>query len=214
VNTSNLKNLSANALQLIVNQVLALVIFYVLSTGLSKDGFGQLNLALAILLAVFNVLSCGIDQLIVKKIAAGDDKQSVLSLYITHTLITGLLFYGLLLSGCLFLGRLTAVYNLLLMIGIGKLMIYFSTPYKQAANGLEMFKLLARMSIISNLVRAMGLLIFLLLHKLDLPLIVAVFIIGDTLELLTGFILFKKATIKPAILTWYANPCRKWGWCL
>ena len=67
------RDLSANALQLILNQLFGLVIFYVLSTSLNKTEFGQLNLALAILLAVFNILSLGIDQLIVKKIASGND---------------------------------------------------------------------------------------------------------------------------------------------
>ncbi|MCC8427148.1 oligosaccharide flippase family protein [Mucilaginibacter sp. UR6-11] len=198
----HLKNLSANALQLIFNQLLGLVIFYVLSTSLGKDSFGQINLALAILLAVFNILSCGMDQLIVRKIASGDDKESALSLYITHTLITGLVFYGLLFTGYIWLPNLPAVYNLLLLIGIGKLMIYFSTPYKQAANGLEMFNLLARLSVISNLVRAVCLLIFLILHKLGLTTIIAIFIAGDALEFVTGLLLFKRSTQIRIVVKW------------
>jgi O-antigen/teichoic acid export membrane protein len=62
-------------LQLVANQLFGLVIFYILSTSLSKDNFGLLNLALAILLGVFNILSCGMDQLVVKKIAADDDNR-------------------------------------------------------------------------------------------------------------------------------------------
>ncbi len=198
----HLKNLSANALQLVANQFFGLVIFYILSTSLSKDSFGLLNLALAILLAVFNILSCGMDQLVVKKIAADDNKEAALSLYITHTLITGLLFYGLLLAGYLLFPQLPSVYSLLLLVGIGKLMIYLSTPYKQAANGLEKFKLLAWLSVISNFVRCAGLVTALLLHSIDLSVIVAIFIIGDTLEFIVGFTLFKTKAQMPVRLKW------------
>jgi O-antigen/teichoic acid export membrane protein len=202
VKQGHLKNLSANALQLVANQLFGLVIFYILFTSLSKANFGLLNLALAILLAVFNILSCGMDQLIIKKIAADDAKESALSLYITHTLITGLLFYGLLLAGYLLFPQLPQVYGLLLLVGIGKLMIYLSTPYKQAANGLERFRLMAWLSIISNFVRCACLLIALLLHTIDLPVIVAIFITGDTLEFIIGFVLFKTNAQMPVRLKW------------
>jgi O-antigen/teichoic acid export membrane protein len=202
VKQGHLKNLSANALQLVANQLFGLVIFYILSITLSKANFGLLNLALAILLAVFNILSCGIDQLIIKKIAADDHKESALSVYITHTLITGLLFYGLLLAGYLLFPNLPQVYGLLLLVGIGKLMIYLSTPYKQAANGLEKFKLMAWLSVISNFVRCACLVAALLLHSIDLSVIVAIFIIGDTLEFIIGFILFKTKAQMPVRLKW------------
>jgi len=189
----HLKNFSANAAALVANNVFGLVIFYVLSTGLSKDSFGKLNLALAILLAAFNILSCGMDQLIIKKIAADDDRQSALSLYIIHTIITGLLFYGLLLIGYLLFPDAPAVYKLLLLIGIGKLMIYLSTPYKQAANGLELFKLMAWLSVISNFVRCACLLVCFIIHRFDLTTIVIIFIVGDLLEFLIGLLLFKRS---------------------
>lgn len=188
---SHLKNFSANALQLIANNVFGLAIFYVLSTGLSKADFGRLNLALAILLAAFNILSCGIDQLIVKKIAADDDSESALSLYIIHTLISGAIFYSLLLLGYVLIPA-NSVYQILLLIGIGKFMIYLSIPFKQAANGLEKFKLMAWQSVVSNFVRCACLLICFVLHQFDLHTIILIFIAGDVLELLIGLILFKR----------------------
>jgi O-antigen/teichoic acid export membrane protein len=197
-----LSNLSANALQLIFNQFFGLVIFYILSTSLSKDSFGQVNLALAILLAAFNILSCGIDQLIIKKIAVGDDKQTMLSLYVSHTLITGLLFYGILLTGFILFPHHPSIYNLVLLIGIGKLMIYFSAPFKQVANGLELFKLLAWLLVISNFTRCVCLVVLALLHGINLTAIVAIFIIGDTLELAVGVYLFKRTVSIPLAIKW------------
>lgn len=197
----HLKNFSANALQLVANNIFGLVIFYVLSAGLSKADFGRLNLALAILMAAFNILSCGIDQLIVKKIAADDDRESALSLYIVHTLITGLIFYGLLITGYVLLPT-TAVYRLLLLIGVGKFMIYLSTPYKQAANGLEKFKLMAWLSVISNFVRCFGLLICLVWYHFEMETIVAIFISGDISELLIGLMLFRRSVDISISLKW------------
>ena len=52
-----LQNISANTLQMILNQGLGLVIFYVLSKQLDKTTFGNFNWALAILLTSFCILS-------------------------------------------------------------------------------------------------------------------------------------------------------------
>jgi len=196
------QNISANALQLVVNQVLGLGIFYILSTSINKNDFGQINLALAILLSAFNILSLGIDQLVIKKIASGDSVQHTLSLYIFHVLLAGAVFYGLLLSGRTFLPHQTDIYNIVLLIGIGKLMMFFSSPFKQAASGLERFKLLAYMSVISNLVRCLSLMVFALLHIINLHNIIIVFIVGDVIELLVCIYLFKTATKEKLIVKW------------
>jgi O-antigen/teichoic acid export membrane protein len=195
-----IQNLSINAVQLIVNQLLGLGIFYVLSTGLDKNNFGQINLVLAILLSVFNILSFGMDQMVVKKIAAGSDTSSVLSIYLVHVLISGLIFYGLLFAGSVFFHNKNELYSLLLLIGIGKLMIFFSTPFKQAANGLERFRLIAYMSVISNLVRCSGLIILGVLHDLSLHNVIIIFIAGDVIELLfCVFLFYRSAKIKTTL---------------
>jgi O-antigen/teichoic acid export membrane protein len=196
------KHLSINATQLVVNQVFAFGVFYVLSIGLDKYDFGQINLVLAILLAVFNILSCGIDALIIKKIAAGAEIQSVLSIYIQHVLLTGFVFYGILFAGYHLFPSVNFTYNLLLLLGIGKLMIYFSTPFKQVANGLERFKVLAYMSIGSNVVRCTGLILLFLLHYLSLTHVIIVFISGDLIELLCGVLLFKISIKKTWRIKW------------
>jgi O-antigen/teichoic acid export membrane protein len=194
-------NLSANTLQLIINQLAGLIIFYILSTGLDKNNFGQINLALALMLAIFNILSFGIDQIAVRKLASGENPQTVLSLYIGHVLITGLVFYGLLFTGR-FLFPFINAYNIILLIGAGKLMIYFSTPFKQSAIGMERFKLLAYLSVISNIARACSLFVLALLHSISLKNVIIVFISGDLLELAIGTLLFKRATRLPSTIKW------------
>ncbi|MGZ3873793.1 MAG: hypothetical protein ACXVJD_12795, partial [Mucilaginibacter sp.] len=84
----------------------------------------------------------------------------------------------------------------------GKTAIFFSTPFKQAANGLEHFRLLAFMSVISNIVRCCALVILLLLHNLPVQNIIAVFIIGDVMELAGCVFLFKRATGIAVSIKW------------
>ncbi len=200
--SSLVKNLSANTIQLVLNQVFGFGIFYVLSAGLDKSSFGQLNLVLAILLVSFNILSFGIDQLIIKKVAAGENTTQMLSLYLLHVLFTGFIFYGILFAGQYFFQFSNYTYSLLLLIGAGKLMIFFSTPFKQVANGLERFRLLAFMSVGSNLVRCLGLAAIYLLHDLTLHNTVVIFIAGDVIELACCVLLFRATTNTGIKLKW------------
>ncbi|QEC80065.1 oligosaccharide flippase family protein [Mucilaginibacter ginsenosidivorax] len=199
-------DLSANTLQLVINQLFGVVIFYVLSVNLDKNSFGQVNLALAVLLSVFNILSFGIDQVIIKKVAHGDDAQTVLSLYAFHVLFTGGLFYGILLLGRAFFIHDNEVYRLILLLGLGKLMIFFSTPLKQVSSGMEQFKSLACMLVVSNVTRGTGLLVLALLHQVSIGTIIWAFIGGDVLELAVSFYLFKRYVRVPVLPAWRKLP--------
>jgi O-antigen/teichoic acid export membrane protein len=192
--TKLIQNLSVNATQLVLNQLLGLGIFYILSTGLDKTSFGEINLALAVLLAVFNILSFGIDQLIIKKIAAGGNTSQLLSLYFFHVIIAGLLCYGLFFSGITFFKNTDHIYTIILLIGLGKMMIFFSTPFKQVATGLEKFRLLAYMLLVSNIIRCAGLAVLAITHQLNIHNIIIVFINGDVVEFLLCIYLFSRAT--------------------
>src|SRR5664279_523603 len=164
-----LKDLSANTLQMIINQVSGLVIFYVLSVFFSKDDFGEINWSLAILLTAFSILSLGIDQVVVKKIAEGISPQKMLSVYFLHVLLAGVLFYlALVLVHIAFPGF---NHQLLLFLGLGKLMIFFASPFKQLANGLEKFRLLLYMSVCSTIVRSILLIVFAFWGNLSLSLV-------------------------------------------
>ena len=195
-------NLSANTLQLVVNQLFGVFIFYVLSVNLDKNSFGQVNLALALLLSAFNILSFGIDQVVIKKVAHGDNAQTLLSLYVFHVVLIGTLFYGLLLLCKVFFVQDEELYGLILLIGAGKLMIFFSTPLKQVTSGMERFKLLSYMLVVSNVVRGIVLLILALLHQVNITSIIWVFICGDTIELLISVFLFRRYIKIPLFVQW------------
>lgn len=201
---SLIHNLSANTLQLVINQFFGLIIFYVLSTQLDKTSFGQINMALAILLAAFNMLALGIDQFAIKKVAAGEDADDILTSYCLHVIISGVFFYGILFLGYHFFPLWVSSYKILLLIGFGKLLIYFSMPFKQIANGLEHFRLLAIISVVSNIARGIALLLLMFLHKISVDTVVYIFIAGDALEFLFSLVLFTYQT--------HLKPQLKWAW--
>ena len=196
------KDISASSLQVIINQLCGLVIFYILSAWLNKKDFGEINWSLAVLLTLFNMLSFGIDQMAVKKIAAGKDISSTLSVYIIHVLFSGTLVYALLILSTFIFSDFFGSNDLLLLIGIGKLMIFFSTPFKQLAIGLEKFRPLVLMSVCSNVLRSGSFIFFALFNQYSIQIIVIIFIAGDLAELLLCIWLTKYHLKVPFTFQW------------
>src|SRR4030095_4833578 len=95
-------DISASTFQILVNQFSGFVVFYILSKYLSKHVFGEINWSVAIFVIGFSILSFGIDQIVTKRIAAGDSPSTVLSLHLTHVLITSCLFFGIIIFSSFF----------------------------------------------------------------------------------------------------------------
>jgi len=196
------RDISANTMQVIIVQLCGLVIFYLLSTRLDKNEFGEINWALAVLLTAFGILSFGIDQIAIRRIASGTDAGKLLSVYVMHVLIAGGLFYALLLAGRFAFPSFYQQHGFLLLLGIGKLMIFFATPFKQLATGMEKFRPLLLMAICSNVLRSIALLLFAVFGKLDIHTIIIIFIAGDLAELLLSFFIMQRIIKVPVKLNW------------
>lgn len=184
-------DISMNTLQVLVVQACGLVIFYLLSTRLEKTDFGELNWILAVLMTGFSILSFGIEQISIRRIAAGRNAQETLSLYWTHVLVSGLLFYAALLVLRFVIPSFHQSHALFPLLGIGKLMLFFSMPFKQVANGLERFRSLLWMSVCSSLVRSLTLILLSFFPAFSLETVVIVFVVGDTAELLLSWLIMR-----------------------
>jgi O-antigen/teichoic acid export membrane protein len=182
---SFIRNLKANSLQLLLNQGFGIAAFYLLATQLPKKDFGELNWALAILLTGFGVLTLGLDQVVLKKIASGEHPDRIVSLYLSHTLFAGILFYTALLAACYLLPELVPQTTLLLL-GAGKLFYFLSSPFKQLAAGLEQFRRLLYMSVTSNILKVF--LVFPVAFSPGITLVTAawIYLISDFAELLAS----------------------------
>lgn len=187
-----LHDISATSLQVAINQLFGFAIFYILSLTFSKSIFGEINWTLAVLLTSFSILSLGIDQVIIKKIAAGEDPKLMLSLYFFHVLLAGSLFYLFLLILNFLFPLIFLKHYLLLFFGIGKLMIFFASPFKQLSNGLEKYKSLFYMSVCSNIIRGAALIVLSFFSVLNITTVIIIFIAGDFVELLLSLFITKR----------------------
>lgn len=187
-------DISASSIQVVLNQCLGLLIFYICSRYLPKEIFGELNWGLASAALLIAIIGMGIDIIIIKRIARGDDSKETIGLHFIHVLVTGtLLSVTLLLVYCL----LPAKYSssiLLPCIFISQVITSFASPFRQLANGNRSFRHLAIISIVSPLIKAALLVICLLTHQLTVTNIAFIFVAGSILELLAGLVitLFKK----------------------
>lgn len=197
-----LSDISASTLQVILNQLCGLLIFYILSTQLSKEIFGELNWTLAVLLAAFSILSFGIDQVMVKKIAGNENNHATLAAFSMHVVITGLLLYLLLAAAWLLSPSFFDTHRFLLLLAAGKLLLFFASPYKQLANGMEQFRPLLLMSTVSNIVRAVSLVALLLTSNVSTFAVLLLFVAGDITEFIVCTWVTKQYLKMPVFQSW------------
>ncbi|RYY97221.1 MAG: hypothetical protein EOO11_11530, partial [Chitinophagaceae bacterium] len=79
-----LRPLSYNALQGISNQALGLAVFVLLANGLPRADFGAFNWMAALLLTGFGIASFGTEQLLVRRVAAGEPPGEALPPALLH----------------------------------------------------------------------------------------------------------------------------------
>ena len=178
------KDISANTFQVIIYQLTGILIFYFCSKYLDKRDLGEINWSVALLYTSFSILGFGIDQVTIRKIAAGHSPGSLMKLYLLHVAITGLFFYLILLSGDLLFKGFFHNHYLLVVIGLCQFLLFLSTPFKQIAAGKEKFRKLLYMSTCSNIVKAAGVLGLEWMHRLTIHGVVSMFVAGAVMELL------------------------------
>jgi len=187
MNHKLLKDISSSSIQVAVNHVLSLTVFLFTSFYLPKESYGELNWSVAVLTFATTVLSLRLEQIVVKKTAAGEDAAGIMSLFMIHVFLSGILFYGLLFLLSFIFPSFFTVHGLLLILGISQLISFFSSPFKQVANGKERFNYLAIMSSTANLFRAVGLFIVIVFFHLTIQYVLIIFIISSFIELVVCY---------------------------
>lgn len=178
-----LKDISAGTVQVIFNQGLGLLVFIIISRYLDKSTYGEFNWSLAVLIFIITILSLRLEQIVVRKVAAGDDASRMLTLFAGHTLFFGLLFYGVIFLASFIFPSFFKQHDLLLIVAISQLLSFFSSSFKQLANGKENFGWLAVMSSVSNVVKTAGLIWAILFSWLTIRQVLVIYIIASLAEL-------------------------------
>lgn len=179
-----LRDISTNTIQVIINQVSGIVLFYFCSRFLDKGIFGELNWSIAVLITSFSILGFGLDQVMVQKVAAGGEVSALMRLYLIHVLVAGLGFYLLLMAGWVFFPAFYQSHHLLIALGVSQFFLFLSMPFKQIATGKEQFKVLLFMSTLSNVIRAVAVPVIALMDKLTTDWVLIIYIVGASMELI------------------------------
>ena len=183
------KDIQASTVQVTINQALGIMIFLVISRYLPKEEYGEFNWSLAILTFVTSILSLRLEQVVVRQVAAGENPSKLLTIFSGHIFFSGVLFYLVLLSGSIFFPAFFRRHDLLLILAISHLLSFFSSPFRQLANGKEQFRILAIMSSISNIARALGLLVMVATANITIQQVLFLYVFSSLLELITCFVL-------------------------
>src|SRR6185436_5237604 len=113
----------------------------------------------------------------------------IMTLYMIHVLLSGMLFYLLLLLLSFIFPSFFTTHSFLLILGISQLLTFFSSPFKNVANGKEKFGYLAIMSSTTVLVRAIGLSVIIIFFTLTIQWVMGIFIVSSFIELLVCYYL-------------------------
>lgn len=192
------RDVSASTIQVVINQLLGLVVFLLTSWYLPKAIYGELNWSFAVLMFATTVLSLRLEQIVVKKSATEKDPSGIMTLFMIHVMVSGIGFYLLLFLLSLIFPAFFNTHSLLLVLGISQVIGFFSSPFKQVANGKERFDYLAIMSSTANLVRTVGLIIGIFYFGISIEGVLVIFIISSVIELAVCFFLVNSVMkIKP-----------------
>lgn len=189
MNRKLLKDVSASAIQVTLNQLLGFAVFLITSFYLPKEIYGELNWSIAVLTFITTVLSLRLEQVVVKKAAAAQNPSPILTLFMLHVLLTGIGFYLLLLLLSYVFPVFFTAHNLLLMLGISQLLSFFSSPFRQVANGRERFDYLAIMSSVANLVRTIGLIVMIAVYDINIEWVLLLFILSSFIEFVISWLI-------------------------
>jgi O-antigen/teichoic acid export membrane protein len=185
-----------NTLQVLINQVLGVFIFLLLSRYLEKEGYGELNWSLAVLTFITSILSLRLEQIVVRNVAAGKDPSAMLTLFITHNLTLGLVCFGLLLGGSFLFPAFFHRHSILWILSISQLLTFFALPFRQLATGKSAFGWLALLSIVSNLIRCAWLGWLAAFSAITIPRVLVLFTVSALVEFgLGGYIVVSRLQV-------------------
>lgn len=186
------KDISASTLQVVINQLLGLTIFYITSRYLSKEVFGELNWTIAIVSTIIVFLGLGMEQIVLKRIASNENGMLASEVFLFHTIISALLFIAILVMLQMIFSTFFYKHYFIWGISFALLISYLCSPFKQIINGKEKFSHLAIVLIAANFFKAVLLIAFLLFWNLSVMQLIIIFVISGIGEYLVGMLVLHK----------------------
>lgn len=196
------KDLSANTVQTGIAQVAGLLIFYILSKYIAKEEFGAYSWATAVGSTIIAIGSLGLDMVLVRRVAAGEEPKLIAGIHFFHTLLVGLLT----MLGVFLFQKISPVFfdarPILLLVIVQLIFANIANSFKFSLTGFEAFRPLAIVSICVHLLKLTILFTLLLTHYLSIENVVYGFIVATLVELVISYFFLGKRLndlLKPII---------------
>jgi O-antigen/teichoic acid export membrane protein len=134
-------------------QFLGILFFYITSVCLSKNDFGVISWANAVSVTITTLLSFGLEQVVVRRIAASQSSYWAAAAYLLHSFVFSLLSLAVLGVLYLFFGSTSLRMAVLPGFFLVQALVFIGTPLKQFLNAQERFAPYAVIAFCSNLLK-------------------------------------------------------------
>jgi O-antigen/teichoic acid export membrane protein len=194
------KDLSASTIQTGITQLAGLIIFYLMSRYINKEEFGAYGWATAVGITIISIGSLGLDLVLVKRIAAGQDARLMASIHFFHTLLLTIVLLPILLIVQYNFPSFINYHPIFILVVIQLSLTNIANSFKFSLSGLAAFKQLAIISGGFNFFK-LALIIALLFAKLfSIKNIVVGLIVSALIEIILSYAyisLHLKTKLKP-----------------
>ncbi len=183
-----LKSIFSSGLQAIAVQIIGVAFFFVISFYLSKDDFGIISKLNSLVMMIATLLSFGLEQVVVRRIAASKTSDWAAVAYLFHAFagsILGFLCIWIIVT----LAHGDASLRFLPGFFVAQAIIYIATPLKQFLNAKQQFIPYGIIALVSNIIKISLAFLFVYMHLLSVKTVFTILIICALIEL--------------AGLTWY-----------
>jgi O-antigen/teichoic acid export membrane protein len=154
-----LVKLFSSGLQAVSVQVLGAVFFYFVSVYLSKESFGLISWVNAVSIFLTTFLGFGLEQVVVRRIAASERSDWAASAFFTHTVAGFVVTLSVLLLLSSIVKTHDGIYTVLPWFFAAQGLLLMGTPLKQLLNAREKFTPYAIIALISNTAKIVAVLL-------------------------------------------------------
>ena len=197
-----IKDISANTLQVAIIQFFSLAVFYFTSRFLPKDDFGELNWSMAVVATIISLFSLGLDVVLIKRVASGQNALKYSEVHFFHTISVAVVLGLLLLILRFIFPWFENLHPLFFLVFINLGLLNIANSFKLSLTGLEAYKSLAKLALISNVLKMLLILFLYLVHAFTINNLVYTYLLTSISEFLLGVYFLKKKlsfSVKPKL---------------
>lgn len=194
MNNKFLKTFFSSGLQAISIQVFGAAFFIVISFAFSTEDFGIISWVNTVSITLTTILSFGMEQIVIRRIAASDRSDWAAAAFLFHALVGSILTFAVLAMLSWFVPDETGRLQFLPIFFLAQSLIYIATPLKQFLNAKQRFAPYALIAVVSNIIKIILALVVISKGVLSIYIIAEILLFCAVLEFVSLLVfLFKRS---------------------